>query len=91
MRDAYASATFAREATFFHFCDAAARGLGKEKNVISLFFGHDIISLFFGHDIDEATDKSHTQHLIQNISYWWKGNFERRIWNIVPIDAQDAG
>ena len=22
--------------------------------------------------------------------YWWKGKVERRFWNIVPIDAQDA-
>ena len=66
----------------FHFLHAAVYGprIGRGRH----------FHAFFGHDIDEATDKSHTQHLIQYISYWWKGKVERRFWNIVPIDVQDA-
>ncbi len=43
-----------------------------------------ISSLFFCHSIDETTDKSHNQHLIQYISYWWKDKVEILFWNIVP-------
>jgi hypothetical protein len=82
MRDAYASAIFACEATFF--ISATLRPADWERKKLSC-------SRFFGHDIREATDKSHTQHLIQYISYWSKGKVERRVWNIVAIDAQDAG
>ena len=67
------------EATFF-IC-ATLRDWEKKKFSCSRFLGHAI---------DETTDKSHTQHLIQYISYWWKGKLESRFWNIVPIDAQDA-
>jgi hypothetical protein len=58
--------TFAREATFF-IC-ATLRDWPRKKFSCSHFFCHAI---------GEATDKSHTQHLIYYNSYWWKGKVER--------------
>jgi len=51
MRDAYASATFAREATFL--ISATLRSADWEDKKFQC-------SRFFGHDIHEPTDKSHT-------------------------------
>jgi hypothetical protein len=49
------------EATFF--ISATLRPADWERKKFSC-------ARFFCHDTGEATDKSHTQHLIQYISYW---------------------
>jgi hypothetical protein len=79
LSSAYQTIQFAREATYF--LAEVVRDQEIERFTSSRFSAHAI---------DEATDKSHTQHLIQYISYWWKGEVRRRFWNIVPIEGQDA-